>query len=564
MGIPSYFSYIVKNHIKIIRRFNRKTQKVSNLYMDCNSIVYDSVRSIDFSAVSPENTNRVISKAVITKIEEYISIIAPTQNVMIAFDGVAPVAKMDQQRTRRYKSWYQTQMTSTLTHVQEKRPQEHRPQPEEKRVQEPWNTTAITPGTAFMRELNHHVQIHFSDKNRRTTYRKMILSTSDEVGEGEHKIFQYIRSHSHEHAEDSTTVIYGLDADLIMLSINHLPVSPNTHLFRETPEFIKSIDNSLEPNETYLMDIPELSRAIMSDMNNETFSSTSKKSDNKHETVNRVYDYIFLCFFLGNDFMPHFPAVNIRTGGIEKMLSAYKSTLGGTSEFITDGTTIHWKNVRKVVAFLAEREEEYLKAEMKLREKKGRYYYPTDTVEQRLAKFEATPMIERAAEQYINPSMDGWEARYYKTLHKVDVSDTGTCVDDLRVKQISVNFLEGLEWTMKYYTLGCVDWRWSYHYHYPPLLKDLLKHIPYFEHEFVAPKAMNPVSPYVQLCYVLPHASLHFLPANIAARLDKEKYPLDARFVWSFNKYFWESHVDLPEIDIDELERMVTYTESEI
>lgn len=37
-----------------------------------------------------------------------------------------------------------------------------------------------------------------------------------------------------------------------------------------------------------------------------------------------TYYYVFL----GNDFMPHFPSVNIRTGGIHIMLSAYKNLFG--------------------------------------------------------------------------------------------------------------------------------------------------------------------------------------------------------------------------------------------
>ena len=39
-------------------------------------------------------------------------------------------------------------------------------------------------------------------------------------GEGEHKIFDYIRENKH--INNEKTVIYGLDADLIMLTVNHL------------------------------------------------------------------------------------------------------------------------------------------------------------------------------------------------------------------------------------------------------------------------------------------------------------------------------------------------------
>ena len=41
MGIPSYFSHIIKNHRNIIENVNSVTN-VQNLYLDCNSIVYDA------------------------------------------------------------------------------------------------------------------------------------------------------------------------------------------------------------------------------------------------------------------------------------------------------------------------------------------------------------------------------------------------------------------------------------------------------------------------------------------------------------------------------------------
>lgn len=113
MGIPSYFSYIIKNYPNIIQKYITNTFKIDNLYLDCNSIIYDVFNKIEFDKLT-ESVSISIIKNVIFKIEEYISIIQPSQTVIIAFDGVAPVAKLEQQRGRRYKSWYQNEMSRLI------------------------------------------------------------------------------------------------------------------------------------------------------------------------------------------------------------------------------------------------------------------------------------------------------------------------------------------------------------------------------------------------------------------------------------------------------------------
>ena len=370
------------------------------------------------------------------------------------------------------------------------------------------------------------------------------MSGSNEIGEGEHKLFSYIRLHPEKHASE-TTVIYGLDADLIMLSINHLPVSPKIYLFRETPHFIKSIDSSLEPNSNYLLDIPKFVNALTNFITNGIYNDETKKK-------NIIYDYIFICFFLGNDFLPHFPALNIRTGGVDKMIMAYKNTINNENLNLTDGKTIFWKNVKKLIEYLATKEEEFIVKEYYLRNKiEKRNFLNDNTPEDKFKKIEMIPQYEREIEHFINPTKLLWQNRYYHALFRKS---------ELNVKNIVYNYLEGLEWTMTYYTTGCKDWRWNYKYDYPPLLQDLLKFMPSFDKEFISEKTLNPVSEIVQLCYVLPRNSLNLLPNDLCFSLIKKYdnlYNCDCNFVWAYCKYFWEAHVDMSEITIEELETFV-------
>jgi 5'-3' exoribonuclease 1 len=134
MGIPAYFSFIVKKHSCIIKKVRKNTIQVNNLYLDCNSIIYDAVHAIDFSKLDDTDVNTII-RDVIKKIDSHIELINPDTNVFIAFDGVAPVAKMEQQRQRRYKSLYQNQIVKSI--YGNSKP-------------DPWNTNCLTPGTVFM------------------------------------------------------------------------------------------------------------------------------------------------------------------------------------------------------------------------------------------------------------------------------------------------------------------------------------------------------------------------------------------------------------------------------
>jgi 5'-3' exoribonuclease 1 len=527
MGIPSYFSHIIRNYSNIIRAWKDFTNRPFDiLFMDCNSIIYDAVHSLPYSEETKDEFESLVIQQVIRSIHTYILTINPSKTIFIAFDGVAPFAKMEQQRTRRYRTAY----------IRENMPQNDKLE---------WDTSAITPGTSFMINLSKRVQYAFENMEQKYNVSNIIVSGADEPGEGEHKLFDYIRKFPN---KNDNIALYGLDSDLIMLSLFHLQHCNNIYVFREAPEFLKQyfpIDADSPPDMPYFLDMTVLASSILNEM----------KCVN-HDSQ-RIYDYVFLCFFLGNDFLPHFPAMNIRTHGIQVILDIYRNFIGNRPNtfIINKRNEIQWKHVNKLVYEISKREHELLTIEYSTRTKHTKNYQrntkDTMTNEEYLQNI---PIMFRGDEQYICPSDVNWEDRHYKVLF-------GKKMDESQIQNVCINYLEGLEWVFTYYSSGCNHWKWKYNYHYPPLFKDLCKYVPHFDAKFISTnneRSLKPFLPSVQLAYVLPPQSFDNMSSGIRNFLlnnYKNLYADSVSFCWAFCRYFWEAHPILPDISVELLEQ---------
>ena len=517
MGIPSYFSHIIRKYSKIIDNLDyhkKENTNFNNLFMDCNSIIYDIIRSIDFDE---SNFEDIIIQEVIKKIEDYIQEIKPSDHIFIAFDGVAPLAKMNQQKTRRYKSSF---MSTIDFYHQEK---------------SKWSTSNITPGTKFMNNLSLKINHYFYNKESYYNVKKVLVSCSDEKGEGEHKLFEYIRKNPN---STHNMALYGLDADLIMLSIFHIEYQNNIYIFREAPVFFKSSENQ---QELLVLNIKYLCNCINSELSCQ------------YPNSKRVYDYTFMCFLLGNDFLPHFPALNIRTHGIEVLIEFYNSVIGNyPNRLLVDNNKIQWRWLSTFIKEIAKSEYKFINEEFFVRSKQDKKYWVLDTDNDREFAFNSIPVIFRNVEKYILPNEKHWEKRYYFSLFKNDYKDSNF------IRDLCNNYIEGLEWVLNYYVGLNPSWKWIYNYHYTPLLKDLQHFIPQFDCTFMD-KYDDSFSPYLQLVYVLPYSQYNLLPKNISDYIVKN-YPeilsKNCEFQWAFCRYFWECHVEFIDISVDKLNKI--------
>ena len=194
MGIPYYYSYLIKKYNKkiLIKFNNNDNNKLNYSFLDSNSIIYDICRS-------EMNESQIIIN-VCNKLNDYLIIFDCSILNYITFDGLPPFGKIKQQRSRRYKSYITKKLLNTNV---------------------VWDTCSITTGTKFMNTLTEEIHKYKFKKNVK-------ISSSNEAGEGEHKIFEYIRNNT-KILKDEDILIYGLDADLIMLSLYHLKYVNNNH-----------------------------------------------------------------------------------------------------------------------------------------------------------------------------------------------------------------------------------------------------------------------------------------------------------------------------------------------
>jgi 5'-3' exonuclease len=480
MGIPSYFSYVLKNHGKIIKRLN--SVKLETLLIDANSFIYDAVHE------SSDN----IHERVYGKIKDLV-IKLGVKNVFVAFDGTAPLAKMKQQKQRRYKSYLTKKILKTSN---------------------TWNTSAITPGTPFMRQLDLYLKPRFEKDGYK-------YSGSNEPGEGEHKLFNYLRKHP-----NKTTVVYGLDADLIMLSLLQVANTPKLYLYRETKHFsyMPNIDEKMD----YLFYVHEMACQI-----------SEYLYDTPNEIVKAVNNYCLLCFLCGNDFLPHFPSINIRNNGIQYLMETFKEHIG--NEDIAIKSNIQWNIIKKLFIVLSQQERELIMMNIEWKKDLKQRVYSKNKED----ALNHLPIMD-IREEYLIEHYD----KYYPFLFGQTDS-----------KSISKNYLTMFEWTWYYYHGICKSQYLCYDFHLAPLFSSLIHSVPCFSGEtFVSDDNTPPVNEYTQLAYVLPYEDYStLLPPAIVETIHK-KYPQLCRnnypIHYDFCKFFWESHVEFNYINIHELDLM--------
>lgn len=214
MGVPKFYRWISERYpclSEVVKE--HQIPEFDNLYLDMNGIIHQCSHPND-----DDVHFRISDDKIFTDIFHYLEvlfrIIKPRKVFFMAVDGVAPRAKMNQQRGRRFRSAKEAEdKIKKAIEKGETLPTEAR-----------FDSNCITPGTEFMARLHEHLKYFVNMKistDKSWQGVTIYFSGHETPGEGEHKIMEFIRSEKAKPDHDPNTrhCLYGLDADLIMLGL---------------------------------------------------------------------------------------------------------------------------------------------------------------------------------------------------------------------------------------------------------------------------------------------------------------------------------------------------------
>ena len=355
MGVPKFFRWLSERYpaISLLIAENR-IPEFDCLYLDMNGIIHNCTHADNDAMFRMSEEEQFI--AIFNYIEHLFGKIKPKQMFFMAIDGVAPRAKMNQQRARRFRTALDAERE------REKAVSKGQELPKEP----PFDSNCITPGTEFMAKLSTQLQYFVNKKvseDKDWQQCEIVLSGHETPGEGEHKIMEYIRNAKAQPGYNANMrhCLYGLDADLIMLGL--LSHDPHFCLLREEVKFgrqTKSKPKELEHQNFFLLHLCivreylELEFQELKQPGALTFPFNLEKI---------IDDFILMGFFIGNDFLPNLPRLHINEGALAQMFSLYKRVLPRCDGYINESGTVNLKRLGLLLEELSKEEYRFFESE---------------------------------------------------------------------------------------------------------------------------------------------------------------------------------------------------------
>ena len=513
MGIPSYYKRLVDRFPKLVQKGIRQ-MKSDVLLMDFNCLIYQCVRS-DTLPKYTKDTRDEWEKALIEAVKNYTKkvwdVAGKPSRVFIAVDGVVPMAKIRQQRLRRFKSRW-------LAGVE-------REAGVRKLGEEVWDTNAITPGTEFMEKLGAGLRSLAAARTGWT------VSCAAEPNEGEQKVMAWVRGHATELVGKSV-VVYGLDADLIVLSLlsiaRDVPGIASWKLLRELAEFE---GGRTEGGAFGALDICELLGILV---------------PGKMTPEEYMLEYACGMSFLGNDFLPHSLSVKMREGGHDLLCMTLADIHAAGGRLIGVGDKVQLAAVAELVRRWSIQEEQSIVENFE-HKYKGRPMAPRNDRERLMQPYERLPLewkSESAIWSVERGLVPEWREQYCLSwLHGAAPN------------KVVSEYLTGLQWIIDYYLGKAVSYSWYFPWNVPPLWSVLATELA-SGMKVLTPPTTSPVAPQEQLAMVLPMDSwwlvrnhkLRAVPSSLPAY-----WPTGFGFFSVGRRWLWECEAEVPILSVERL-----------
>lgn len=310
MGIKYFFRWFRDSFPKTVTKYNDKllNDKGENkpflLLLDLNGIIHTSCQKIyKYGSFEPKTLLKksppvfsgekdlLVFEDVLNSINALVATVNP-EEIVLCIDGVAPVSKQIQQRQRRFLS---------------------------KKTSGGFDSNCISPGTDFLYRLGLYLKTNLELKLENDWINVSTIYFMDSLvpGEGEHKLYDFLRSHQARITERNfNVVVVGNDADLIMLSL-----LVSTLFLKENLIYILREDLTSKKLDYLLIDVNQFKKNIFD-------FAVAKPSFKHYDFEYVVCDFVILCFMVGNDFLPPIPLFNIYDGGLDLMMKYYFTTPG--------------------------------------------------------------------------------------------------------------------------------------------------------------------------------------------------------------------------------------------